>query len=48
MKFDQNVVKTDKIRKFDIIENEYKHNKGIEAYEIESCDIFIENLKKDN
>jgi len=35
-------------RKYKLFENEYKHNKGVEAYEIEKCDVFIENLKKED
>jgi len=34
-------------RKYKLFENEYKHNKGVEAYEIEKCDVFIEKLKKE-
>jgi len=32
-------------RKYELIENEYKHNKGINAYEIQTEDLLIEKLK---
>jgi hypothetical protein len=35
-------------RKYELFENEYKHNKGVEALEIPECNVFIENLKKEN
>lgn len=35
-------------RKYELIENSYKHNKDVNAYEIQTEDLFIEKLKKED
>jgi len=35
-------------REYNLFENSYKHNKGVNAYEIEKEDVFINKLKEEN
>jgi len=40
-------IKTFINREYKLIENEYKHNKGVKAYEIQTEELFIEKLKQE-